>query len=477
MDAQKILLVGDPRICPQVAYVMDWKDYEMVDQLTNAKPYRDYKIVVCAFKKQRKQLVKVKDKTLKIYYLNHLCRELDKDYSLTEQITAIKPKTAGKRLLKRVIMSRGISCWLNSWRRHFSFTNYRLLRKLPASLLKTSELMLRVIWSVPTGIVCKGMDWVLRVETDGTVGGCTNAVAPFFGNVLADNFSMDSYRVRIIKLSTLNKSYSLCKLGHCATAIYTDNIPADFKLASPQPAPKELVLALDPSCNLACPSCRKEIYQANHDVYTQHQAIMAKLHQTGCLSKVEILTLAPLGEVFYSDFYREYVSTAHGYKKLFVISNGTLFNRQRWETIKDKYEQIEVMISVDAATAATYRHLRGGNYDNLLANLAMLSNLRQTDQIKFLRIAFVVQRDNYQEMPAFVELGKRLHVDEITFSKLNNWGTFTKREYQQKSMILPNGALARELYDLLQQPLFHDPQIDLRAFTLYLANSAKRYGE
>ena len=71
---QKLLLVGEPRICPQVAYIMDWQNFEQVEQLTDVEKYRDYKIVVCAFKKKSKRLIKVKDKTLEIIYFDDICR-------------------------------------------------------------------------------------------------------------------------------------------------------------------------------------------------------------------------------------------------------------------------------------------------------------------------------------------------------------------------------------------------------------------
>ncbi len=80
MMNEKILLVGDKRICPQVAYVMDWQNYAMVEQLTstNVAQYRDYKIVVCTFKRKSKNLVKIKTKTLKVIYLDDVCRLLDR---------------------------------------------------------------------------------------------------------------------------------------------------------------------------------------------------------------------------------------------------------------------------------------------------------------------------------------------------------------------------------------------------------------
>ncbi len=59
--APKILLVGDKWICPQVAYVMGWQNYVMVEQLAGAdvNKYADYKIVICAFKRHRRRYAPV----------------------------------------------------------------------------------------------------------------------------------------------------------------------------------------------------------------------------------------------------------------------------------------------------------------------------------------------------------------------------------------------------------------------------------
>ena len=35
----------------------------------------------------------------------------------------------------------------------------------------------------------------------------------------------------------------------------------------------------------------------------------------------------------------------------------------------------------------------------------------------------VVQKDNWQEIPAMIELGKRLGTDEICFNKIQDWNT------------------------------------------------------
>ena len=66
----------------------------------------------------------------------------------------------------------------------------------------------------------------------------------------------------------------------------------------------------------------------------------------------------------------------------------------------------------------------------------MLVDLRKRDQFPFLRLDFVVQDHNYQEMPDFVKLGKELGVDQVMFQKISNWGTFSEDEFANRAIYL-----------------------------------------
>lgn len=323
---------------------------------------------------------------------------------------------------------------------------------------------------------CSRLENICSIDADGILSGC-GGVLPF-GQVSEHESLEQVYNspwARIIKLSSLNGSFCLCNLRKCKDADFTSSQSIRTERYQPNVYPQTLSVSTDPSCNLKCGSCRTSFYTANDKTAQQITTLHQQLSASGWLEKAERLIIAGMGEVFYSQAYRQLLTNLGQRHQINIQSNGLLFNAQNWALLADKYQTINIYISIDAATPATYQKLRGGSYDTLLTNLAMLSNLRQTNEISFFEIAFVVQRDNYQEMAAFVQLGKRLQVDRIFFGRLKNWGTFGKREYCQKSMILPNGVLVRELYDLLQQPLFRDPMVDLREFTQCLAASAKYY--
>ena len=94
--------------------------------------------------------------------------------------------------------------------------------------------------------------------------------------------------------------------------------------------------------------------------------------------------------------------------------------------------------------------------------MAYASQLRKAGELSYLRFNFVVQRQNYQEMIPFVEWGKRLGVDELFFTKILNWGTYSREEFRDISMMEEDGITPKpELQAILEQPIMKDPIVDL----------------
>ncbi len=443
---------------------MDWPDYATAKCLAEVAKYQDCQIVVCALKRKSKTLVKVATKGLNLKYLDDLGRELDATYARNNYATDPVKVLPKKVLLKTL-----------RWWYHGMIRRQFWLHKVPARYLRPSELLLRVLFSPPTDIVCDRVGRVCRVNPDGSMTGCITGLLLPFGNIKIQKPDVvyNDARARIIKLSSLNRSYCLCNVHKCEFA--NRNIAPRFKDLPPQDHPVVIELALDETCNLHCPSCRRTLNTGNPDARSDIEHMVTQLLDAGWLDKAGSITLASMGEVFYSPNYRRLITTAFKRKQIFILSNGTLFNQANWDLIKDQYEQIDVSISVDAATPETYRRVRGGDFKQLQQNLAMLSELRQAGKINFLEINFVVQRANYRDMPAFVQWGKDLHVDHVWFKQLENWGTFKRKDYVRNRMVVKNKYLAPELYAVLKDPLFNDPIVDLTSFQSYLTNSAKRY--
>ena len=522
--SQKILFVGTERDCHSIAYVLDIKNYELINRLTTEQynQFQNYQIYICAFKCKSKKLVshKILKITNSLLYLDDICRLIDaestkqtkeisvKQTSVTDnvQIATHKQNKPHTSLIKRII--RGMKHPLRStwhvllhirWRikkfnknlsnkikrtmheyliKHYQLNkiNYNCQNYLRN--LKPSELFLYVLKApINPHLNCNLITDELTIFEHKMVG-CCNILLPF-GDLLSNGEISEIYNstyARIIKLSSLNHSYCLCNLNcWCTGYCHQANSPQPMKQLNSSTVPYTIILGYDKQCNLACKSCRNGFYSMDEKARQSANIITDKLLRSGWLEQTDWVTFAGAGEVFYSPYYRQLLAKDIKRKQITILSNGTLFNQSNWQLIANKYKSIFVCISVDAATAETYQKLRGADFNNLLKNLDMIANLRRQNQIKVFKLCFVVQRDNFHEMPAFIELAHKFNVDEILFQKMNDWGHLSKQEYLKKSLIVDNKYLDYDLWCVLQNPIFKDPIIDLVGLQRYIDASNKIY--
>ncbi|MDO8647802.1 MAG: radical SAM protein [Candidatus Diapherotrites archaeon] len=91
-----------------------------------------------------------------------------------------------------------------------------------------------------------------------------------------------------------------------------------------------------------------------------------------------------------------------------------------------------IAISFDGATKKTYEHIRNGaNFEKTIKNIKRLQELKKeagtTKPELFL--VMIVMKENYKEMPRFVELAKELEIPEIVFA-----GALTFKGSKAKSL-------------------------------------------
>ncbi len=506
-EHNQVLFVGSKRICPQIAYVLEIQDYACVEKLTkqNFDQYRNYQIYVCEFKRKSRKLVEQKllrETTHNVQFLDDICRTLDEAYYANrkrhENECQDKKKsnsTVRRSFLRRIlygvkhplravryVSSRIKMASIKSAVKHHKCQNqirkgnFKLLQKYLQNL-KPSELLLYVLYAKPDEkIQCTNLETNIFVQS-GSLKGCCGAMVSF-GNLLRDGELDEIYHsayARIVKLSSLNRSYCLCNLfrwckGYCSNG----KVQAQEQYDTVK-IPKLISISFDFSCNLCCKSCRTKPYVMDDETKQRANIIVTKLLRSGYLDQTRDLVMAGMGEVFYSPYYRQLWITDLQRQNIKILSNGTLFNEENWRLVADKYTGIDVNISVDAATAETYQKLRHADFNHLMKNLTMLSDLRRQNKIRKFGLNFVVQRDNFREMPAFVELGRSLGVNHINFQRLNNLGSFTAQELLDGCLILGNKYLDYELWCVLQDPIFQDPIVDLKILQRYIDASEQRY--
>ena len=358
------------------------------------------------------------------------------------------------------------------------FVGYQKIIGLPSHMLRQT-----IFDQACYDLDCRTMLNHLEIFRDGdTRCCCTTFVRQNLDNMMEKSVSelWNSAKHRIMCLSTENRTYSFCDKTMCPLFVEKkeakgNSLGLDRPYRSMTPAPEVLALGHDASCNLACVTCRREICFAKGEEREKVNRVTDKIRKD-YLPACSFLILAGDGEVFASPAYREiYESPDCNPRYIRLLSNGMLFTPVNWERFKkNKTGRIMLTVSIDAASKQTYERIRrNGNFDTLKQNMEFAAGLRKKGELCYFRMNFVVQRDNYREMVPFVQWGEALGVDEVFFTKILNWGTYTAEEFAQISMMEPDGTTPKaELREVLEHPVMKSPIVDLG--TIQYAHKADR---
>ena len=222
---------------------------------------------------------------------------------------------------------------------------------------------------------------------------------------------------------------------------------------------KNLVLAYDRTCNLTCPCCRIGIEVPGDTTMAIHRSLLA----SKIWPHIQVLTTSGCGEPLASSLFWglcSHLETIHLRPDfgLQLMTNGLLATSRNVERILRAVGRIvRVDVSVDAACEETYLvNRRGGDWHELMDNLAYLDSTGIP-----LRMNFIVQADNFREMPEFVELASRFDAYYIRFDAINNWGSYTKGEYLERAVHFPQHPQHEELRSVLRHPALADERVHL----------------
>jgi hypothetical protein len=312
---------------------------------------------------------------------------------------------------------------------------------------------------------------------------CCSAWVPYpVGNVI-DAPSADavwnSAAAAEIRRSVHDGDYRYCSRTLCSY-IAARTLPTKAEITDPvlrryidertvvlEESPAMVQLNHDPSCNLACPSCRTDIITAGpaeQRVYVDAaERVLLPL-----LRNMDGMTyISGGGEAFSSAHYKRILTSLNREEfpalYVFLITNAQLLNAKRWAEFPNLPEMIgNLSISIDAARAETYERLRRpGKWNVLMENLELMAQMRAAGTIPRLQLNFVVQADNFRELPEFIALGNRLGVDSFWLQRLTNYGALTEPVFEKADVTSPLHPDHAELLTILRQPFMNDPRIDM----------------
>lgn len=317
-------------------------------------------------------------------------------------------------------------------------------------------------------VECKNKDRSVRVSSNGDVCTCCMAYASVYGNLYEDTFEeiWKSRRATISRLALENKTYVHCDTERCSYLMHVKPEQMDDTAIEQlqyrhwtEEYPNSIALELDRSCNLYCTSCRDHVYVENNpamEIYTD--LLLNKV-----INLPTRLILNPIGEAFASKYCLKLIHHEKTRKRetISLCSNGTLLNPKVLDQLLKEYKSIELSISIDAATEDTYCKIRrNGDFKALSKNLEYMSHQRKCGRVTYFQINYVLQADNITEMKAFVEWGKQLGVDRIDLFAIENWGNYTKEEFEKVS-IFRNGEIKEEFLNYFTKEILEEPIVDV----------------
>lgn len=345
------------------------------------------------------------------------------------------------------------------------YVSYQKLTGIPSKLLKET-----IFDRAYYDLECNTMRNHLEIFHGGnTRCCCTTFVEQNLDNMM--DYGVDelwkSNLHKVLCLSTENRTYTFCEKTMCPLFVAKRKEEArctEGKYKKMTEYPETIALGYDATCNLSCVTCRQVPYVARGREREKMSEISRRVKEN-YLKRCKFLILAGDGEVFLSPAYKEiYLDKNCNPEYIRLLTNGMLFNKKTWEQFADgKSSKVMLTVSVDAASEATYEKIRkNGNFAVLAENMKYASELRRKGELSYFRMNFVVQRENYQEMPLFVEWGEELGVDEVFFTKILNWGTYTEEEFSRVSMMEADGITPKpELREVIEQPVMQSPIVDM----------------
>ena len=353
------------------------------------------------------------------------------------------------------------------------------------------------------GRFCRNPFVQLDVYEDGRLYSCCSSWLPTpIGNLKSGSVvdSWNSNASQKIRESIFDGSFRYCHQKVCPM-IQQDNLPTieearkdpflrdiiDKRQTRLEVLPTFVNLCNDASCNLFCPSCRTQrINYPNGKEYEKRQHLQDKITQELFSRPTDhpfTVNVTGSGDPFASAVFRDFLYKLEGKDfpnmRINLQTNGVLLTPRNWQRMEKIHDNIAtILVSFDAALPETYAITRrGGNWDLLQENVKRLGELRARGELGLLRLDFVVQRANYREMPAFVELGKALGADQVSFSMVLDWGTWSIAEYEKQCIWKEDHPQFTDFIRVLEDPILDDPMVVLGNITEYRAMARQQVAE
>jgi sulfatase maturation enzyme AslB (radical SAM superfamily) len=264
---------------------------------------------------------------------------------------------------------------------------------------------------------------------------CTSWLPQSAGNLHIESLDqiLNSATAKTLQNSIQDGSYRYCNNKRCSYLLDPKR-KSRWSTLLPNKQIQHIRLAIDNSCNLRCPSCRKNLIFIKEGAEFKRRIQLAnKINEwLSCVQHPLKVHIGSDGDPFASQVYRHFMLYTPIQKniKYSILTNGILFKEFAGQIPHIIENLTDLGVSIDGASKETYEKLRlGGHWEKINENLKFICELKQKYNFKF-RIHFVVQKDNYHEMEKIIELGQQYNTDQVWLDRIQNWNVMKNFEEQ-----------------------------------------------
>jgi len=277
----------------------------------------------------------------------------------------------------------------------------------------------------------------MMVDEDGDVMlcGCQFHMPFVIGNIYQNSIKeiWNNHLAQQVRQSVIDEEFTYCSWS-CS---YLQTLPARPQVIAETPEfPTTIILSMDRSCNLSCPSCREtKIMEKNSDKINKQIALFDELSQWALDHPDKYLIVNPImnGEVFASHSGLKFLESVKNFPghnlKLDIHTNGTLLNRNRETLVAIRHMISNLWISIDAATPETYAQVRGGDWQELMQGLELVKELRIEPHLRY-----CIQKTNWHEIEQFADLAHKFNAT-VGYQKLLDWGHWNIKWWHDNNVV------------------------------------------
>ena len=217
--------------------------------------------------------------------------------------------------------------------------------------------------------------------------------------------------------------------------------------------PFQVRLAIDDSCNLRCPSCRTGmVFHTEGTAFRRGVRLADRINDWLSTRRESVqVHMGSDGDPFASHVYRHFMehTPVRENIKYSILTNGLMFKEFHQRVPNIVSNLYELGVSIDGASRETYERLRlGGKWDKMLEGLESMTEQKSRHGFDLV-MHFVVQRDNYHEMPDIVELARKHHVDRLWLNKIEDWNVM--HDWAQQDIFASGHPKHRDFMETLEK--------------------------